>query len=79
MYQGFMQKEKPHGKGRLINLDIYYCEGDWANGKLNGQGKFVNFQTKEEYEGEYKDGLFHGQGIHTNIFLEKYEGGFENN
>lgn len=43
IYQGFMQKEKPHGKGRLINLDIYYCEGDWVNGKLNGFGKLINF------------------------------------
>jgi len=28
-----MLKEKPEGKGRLYNLDIFYWEGDFVDGK----------------------------------------------
>lgn len=46
-----MKKEKPHGKGRFFNLDIYYYEGDFNEGHQEGEGKYVNLTTFEEYAG----------------------------
>ena len=55
-----MEKEKPQGKGRFINLDIFYYEGDYLDGRQHGEGKLVNFNTLEEYTGGFSGGKFHG-------------------
>ncbi len=36
--------------------------GEWKNGKPNGYSVFVN-KEGNRYEGEFKDGFKHGEGI----------------
>jgi len=44
-------------------------EGEWLNGKLNGQGTYFyladNQFKGDKYVGEFKDGNMHGQGTYT--------------
>ena len=47
--------------------------GEIENGKPNGQGIFTYSET-DKYEGEWKDGEFHGQGTLYNFYrTDKYE------
>ena len=52
-----------HGKGKLYykNLTIKY-EGDFANGKREGKGKYIT-KDGEYYIGEWLNDLKHGKGI----------------
>ena len=55
-------------------------EGQFRNMKKEGKGKMI-FNDGRIYDGEWKNGLYHGKGIYTNCFdskIEKYEGDFKN-
>ncbi len=45
------------------------------NGKQNGNGTF-HFQNGDKYSGDFKDGLFSGQGKMTFSIGDIYEGKF---
>ena len=37
--------------------------GDFKHGKLNGQGKYLDKAQALRYEGQFRDDLFHGEGV----------------
>lgn len=43
--------------------DIYHYEGQWKNGKKNGNGKIYFLKTDEKYVGKFKNDLKEGMGI----------------
>jgi len=45
------------------NKDRY--EGEYANGKRNGQGIYYYYTSGDNYEGEWKNDLKHGMGVYT--------------
>ena len=49
--------------------------GDIENGEPNGFGMIIGYPDSEDwYVGEWKDGMFHGQGKYTNPNGEEYVG-----
>eukprot|EP00347_Sterkiella_histriomuscorum_P016638 403352421 len=72
-----------HGKGKFIfaNGDIY--EGDWRNDLQNGNGILKLKYNSEfgildaKYEGEFKDGLYHGKGFFEVKDFQTYEGEYK--
>ena len=72
VYRGEFVGTKRHGRGTLSSVDGSSYSGGFANDKFNGTGKKVwaPFEDDEgrrveqkSYEGEWKDGLFHGRGV----------------
>ncbi|MCO5574424.1 hypothetical protein L7F22_028209, partial [Adiantum nelumboides] len=56
-------------------------EGQWRNGKKEGQGTFwvaVDGKYKASYRGAWKGGKWHGKGTFYGERGETYEGDFEN-
>ena len=53
----------PHGFGRMRFRDGSVYEGQWSNGKMNGEGECKYPGRKGSYSGEWKDGYPHGQGL----------------
>jgi hypothetical protein len=53
-----------HGFGKFIygkNQNADWYEGEFINGRREGKGRFV-FGNGSVYEGEWKKGVYHGQG-----------------
>ena len=67
IYEGEAIKGIPNGKGKLTfktgkkNGD--YIEGNFTNGKINGEGKYVFAPGNEIYKGNAIDGKFKGKGV----------------
>lgn len=40
-----------HGFGKYIYMNANVYEGDWANDKKHGKGKYTYYSTEEVYEG----------------------------
>lgn len=60
-YIGEWQNHKKHGKGLGITpLAIYY--GDFVNGRYDGWGIFIDKNTRNIYEGQFKDDTMNGVG-----------------
>ena len=82
-YEGQVMKEFyffgdfiPHGFGvEKIDNQIVY-EGEWKDGKKDGQGTDTFFGKK--YVGEHKDGRKNGQGTETYPDGRKYVGKWKN-
>ena len=55
------QIQKKNGKGKFTSEGGIY-EGDFVNGKYNGQGKLLFANEGQMYIGSFKDNLMHGQG-----------------
>ena len=49
------------GLGQLIDVDFNYYVGFFKQGYFEGYGKMW-YSNKEFYEGEWKNGMRHGQG-----------------
>lgn len=64
LYEGQVSVEKnvPHGRGRLEmnNGDCYV--GDFFEGKMQGEGILEDVEGNF-YEGEFVDGMKHGKGV----------------
>ena len=60
-----MKESEPirEGKGRYQYKDGQVYMGDWRHGKMNGFGKLFYADKRLRYEGEFKDGMFHGNGL----------------
>ena len=53
--------------------------GGCAGGKLSGRGVFIwygNGKEDSRYEGEMREGKYHGRGIETFLSGNRYEGGW---
>lgn len=72
-YSGFGQEYYANGKVKY--------DGNWANGKYNGEGCLYNSITYNlEYSGNFRDDMKHGDGILFDIDGNQiYEGRFNNN
>lgn len=54
-------------------------DGEYCNGKANGQGTAYYSNGKIKYHGEFKDGVPHGEGKLYSLFGDLiYSGHFEN-
>lgn len=78
MYAGQVKDKFRNGKGRMTyaNGDIY--QGDWVNGKAQGNGVFVDKANGTIYEGQWDKDKQMGQGVETwNNGLSQYKGEFD--
>lgn len=71
--------ENKTGRGKFIS-DNMRAEGNFINGKLNGQGKMTKMGEiyQEVCEGTFKNGLLNGQGMRDNTLSGKATGTFKN-
>lgn len=77
-FEGEFANGKPHGNGRLSNLECSYVyEGEWKNGLPHGNGK--EKIDNNYYEGEFYEGLKHGVGVQSYPDGSRFEGHFKNN
>lgn len=60
-YDGDYQNGKPHGKGLFITSFMIY-DGEFDNGKYDGWGIFIDKNTRNIYEGQFKDDTMNGVG-----------------
>lgn len=60
-YQGFFDKNKMNGRGRLVGIDGDYYEGEFKDDKANNIGKYVN-KKGGIYVGNWLDDKQHGFG-----------------
>ena len=60
----FGQSSEGTEKGTYKYVGRSKYEGEWKEGKLNGQGIYT-WSDGEKYEGEWKEGKRHGQGTDT--------------
>ena len=65
-YEGEFKENQPNGKGKMIWRSGETYVGDWVNDTKEGFGIMhynpIDDPTRLSYEGEWKDGSFHGQG-----------------
>jgi hypothetical protein len=77
-FQGQAYKSPCVGEGKgvfvLPNGSMY--QGECVDHIPHGQGIFKS--PREEYKGEFRKGLFNGQGIQTWVTGDTYEGSFKN-
>jgi hypothetical protein len=83
VYVGEEKNGVPHGKGKMVyaNGDVY--EGEWFDGKKNGQGISYYLLLGElfkSYEGTWKEDKKEGFGISYYYFpnTKEYEGNWKN-
>ena len=69
----FLREEYGEGFGKYTYLDGEKYEGEWKNGKWDGQGTFTS-PDGEKYVGKFKDGECHGQGTFSSKDGEKFVG-----
>ena len=64
VYRGYLKGQLRHGPGVMTahNGDRY--EGQWADGKLNGAGRYI-WANGDVYDGNWKDNLKNGHGVKT--------------
>lgn len=53
-------------------------EGEWANDKMHGQGRY-HFTSGAEYKGQWHEGVIHGVGKMVYADGTSYEGQWERN
>ena len=72
-YDGGIQADKPHGKGKMIfaNNDIY--DGEWHLGEKSGYGIYT-FANGDIYEGYFKNDKINGKGTMHYANRCHYEG-----
>lgn len=77
IYLGEYKDDLPNGKGKMIFKNADYYDGDWKDGKFEGQGRFVLRATGISYHGQFVQGLKDGYGIEERADGSKYEGHFK--
>ncbi len=73
-YRGHYAAGRMFGSGRYINRRGDVLEGEWQNGSLNGQGRARSAVAGWQYEGTWRDGVFHGFGAIRTVEGIHYEG-----
>lgn len=78
-YEGDWVEGHKSGEGKTTWEDGREAEGTYANDELNGYGKYNYGGSVLYYEGEFKDGVRHGQGkLYRTDTNATYEGTFVN-
>jgi len=77
IYLGEYKDDLPSGKGKMIFKNADYYDGDWKEGKFEGQGRFVLRATGISYHGQFIQGLKDGYGVEERGDGSKYEGHFK--
>jgi len=62
LYEGQLQNKQPHGYGRLIIENHLVYEGEWINGKREGQGISYHRGGIISYQGDWFQGKKQGYG-----------------
>ena len=83
IYEGDFKNGKKNGQGTLTFPDGEKSVGEFKDGKLwNGKGTqiitFGGMEGTDKYEGEFKNGQWHGHGTHITYNGLKYEGEYKN-
>jgi 1-phosphatidylinositol-4-phosphate 5-kinase len=56
--------------------NILYYDGEWENGKHEGQG-FKLWMDNVRYQGEWSNGMMHGKGVFHMNEVDMLDGLFE--
>ena len=85
LYTGPWKYNQPYMRGKMDVLENNNTntikgtyDGPWRNGKPDGHNCKYTTASGNIYEGEYKDGLIHGEGKFTYANGRKYVGEFKN-
>ena len=68
-YIGAYKDGVPNGKGRWSNNEGSVYVGDFINFKFDGMGT-MEIKDQYKYSGEFKDSLFHGNGLMTCLVVK---------
>merc|ERR1711862_703791 len=68
-YEGYFEKNLPHGKGIKVTNGKERYEGDFTRGKKEDTKGKQSVEGKYTYEGGFKNDLYDGEGVY------KYEDG----
>ncbi|CBJ31291.1 conserved unknown protein [Ectocarpus siliculosus] len=75
-YEGDWVEDARHGRGVLTSGDKdFVYDGEWVDDKRTGVGNSV-IRGTETYSGRWKDGEFHGGGVHCDARGNVYDGEF---
>ena len=77
IYEGFWNKNKREGKGRLITPDFIYF-GEWSNDTGTGNGVRIEVSSNIKTKGEFRNLLPHGQCTQSTKDGTNYSGMYEN-
>ena len=75
-YIGEWKDDQFNGKGRLLSINGDFYEGDFVQGKMEGNGIFHSTKYGYNYTGELKNNKFHGKGKLIYDDNTTYEGSF---
>eukprot|EP01053_Blabericola_migrator_P002896 Blabericola_migrator_1__2895@NODE_1831_length_3724_cov_135_930271_g1173_i0_p1_GENE_NODE_1831_length_3724_cov_135_930271_g1173_i0NODE_1831_length_3724_cov_135_930271_g1173_i0_p1_ORF_typecomplete_len706_score86_00MORN/PF02493_20/5_9MORN/PF02493_20/0_7MORN/PF02493_20/8_8e05MORN/PF02493_20/0_00011MORN/PF02493_20/0_0014MORN/PF02493_20/1_3e07MORN/PF02493_20/0_0099MORN/PF02493_20/8_7e06MORN/PF02493_20/0_00072MORN/PF02493_20/7_3e02_NODE_1831_length_3724_cov_135_930271_g1173_i0312118 len=73
-YEGYVRNNRRWGYGTLVSRSGAIYEGDWANDKPNGHGRYSKPDSQITYEGSWEDGKTHGHGTFTSASWGTYVG-----
>ncbi|CAM9232703.1 unnamed protein product [Ascophyllum nodosum] len=84
VYSGDFTNDKPHGMGRLTFFPGSILEeeymGEFCRGVKHGRGVYVYRKSDGwVYDGDWKDGLWHGEGLLRYANCTFYKGEFNDN
>ena len=72
-----IEGECQNGTGIAINSDGSKYEGQFIDGKSDGQGS-IQYRNGDSYVGDFSEGVLHGNGVYLWLNGDKYEGQFLN-
>jgi len=75
----YAEVELPNGRGVLTQPDGVTIEGNFVDGRPNGEAHWTDSTTGWNYVGEFVDGKKHGQGILKDSEGSTFVGRFEKN
>ncbi|XP_046887428.1 alsin isoform X2 [Hypomesus transpacificus] len=82
-YEGRWLAGKPNGRGVVRWSDGRIYTGTFKNGLEDGYGDYVvpnkALNKSDHYQGHWKEGKMHGQGLYRYATGEVYEGSFQDN
>lgn len=77
-YEGYFCNNLYNGPGFLLEPGIRLSQGNWEDGKLNGEGTILDLRSHYEYTGGVYQGLPHGFGELRYENGYSYSGDFKN-
>jgi hypothetical protein len=71
---GYWKGDQKHGRGKLIEANEDFYEGEFSQGKFNGQGTYTYLSKEERYKGSWVNNKKEGEGIYEFKDGSKYKG-----